>query len=236
MPTHSPLDGQLSFDLEDLIRQAELDAAGPWRGAPLHFTTDYYSPEQLQAAFDRFVQEHGRLGCLDKSHMWHPALCDPPMSFGSHVLHLYNASLPSPAPRTLEDDEYRYRRDFPAQAICPPCRWHSIHAVDQAAIEAWHDHAMPGWRDLPTFPAKLARALSFGDKKRTAAARTWAVDNYPPVWQVPGAPILTLRPGHGTRHVPARSPFGGYDLCIGAVDEAADTQAGTPGGAPSQHN
>lgn len=34
---------------------------------------------------------------------------------------------------------------------------------------------------------------------------------------MPGAPVITER-GTGTRHVPCRSPWGGYDLAHTAVD------------------
>lgn len=69
-------------------------------------------------------------------------------------------------------------------------------------MEAWHDHAMPGWRDLPVVPADVKNA------KRGA----WVQTDYPTDWQVEGAPILTRRGEWGRRHVPLRSPFGGYDI------------------------
>lgn len=68
-------------------------------------------------------------------------------------------------------------------------------------MEAWHDHAMPGWRDLPVRPSGL----------KAAALEAW-LDAYPSGWKRPGAPIRTVRDPHGTRHVPGRSPWGGYDL------------------------
>lgn len=33
-------------------------------------------------------------------------------------------------------------------------------------------------------------------------------------WQRPGVPVRTHRQSHGTRHVPGRSPLGGYDLAV----------------------
>ena len=44
-------DAQLAFDIEGILRQAAVEAAPPWAGAPLHFTTAYYSPAELGAAF-----------------------------------------------------------------------------------------------------------------------------------------------------------------------------------------
>lgn len=53
---------QLGFDIESLIDEATLETAGPWKGAPLDYTTDYY-PEQ----FDVFMAgyEAGRASGLD---------------------------------------------------------------------------------------------------------------------------------------------------------------------------
>ena len=40
------------FDLAEFEREAV--AATVWDGAPLSYTTDYYSPAALDAAFDRY--------------------------------------------------------------------------------------------------------------------------------------------------------------------------------------
>lgn len=42
---------QLAFDIEGMLHAAQVEAAPPWTGAPLHFTVDYYSPDELDAAF-----------------------------------------------------------------------------------------------------------------------------------------------------------------------------------------
>ena len=59
------------FDLADFEREAV--AATPWRGAPLAYTTDYYDPADLVAAFERYQAECGHFACIPLSHMWHPA-------------------------------------------------------------------------------------------------------------------------------------------------------------------
>lgn len=74
---------------------------------------------------------------------------------------------------------------------------------------------MPGWRDLPVLPSKLSATLSTPSKQSTARGAAWIEENYPPAWQIPGAPVRTLRQPMGTRHVAGRSPLGGYDLCAG---------------------
>ncbi|MBD2758834.1 hypothetical protein IEE94_04855 [Yimella sp. cx-573] len=60
MVEHVP--GQLAIDIDDLIRQAELKNAGQWHGAPLGYTTDYYTPGEHQAAMDRWILEHTNFG------------------------------------------------------------------------------------------------------------------------------------------------------------------------------
>lgn len=50
------------------------------------------------------------------------------------------------------------------------------------------------------------------------AARKWIEEHYPKSMQVVGAPVITERSSLGTRHVPGRSPWGGYDISHPAVD------------------
>ena len=99
-----------------------------------------------------------------------------------------------------------------SQMICAACSWHFI-GEESAATEAWHDHAFPGWRDLPILPDKLRGQM--GTRKMTPKLEEWFEAHYPTEFRVPGAPILTTRGKYGTRHVPNYSPFGGYDLSAG---------------------
>ena len=67
---------------------------------------------------------------------------------------------------------------------------------------------MPGWRELPVLPTFKGRY----ERKQKTAALAWLAEHYPTGWQFDGAPVITQRSPHGTRHVPGRSPFGGYDF------------------------
>jgi hypothetical protein len=96
-----------------------------------------------------------------------------------------------------------------------PCEWNGITDSENEAVEMWHDHALPGWRELPIVSPRL-RMMDKDDLSK--AAKTWIVEHYPKSMQVPGAPIITERRPYGTRHVPGRSPWGGYDLSHTAVD------------------
>ena len=199
-------------ELFDLVELARVEAiAIPWSGAPLTYTTDYYPPSELLAAFDRWVLEHGNFGCLAKSHMWHTSLTfiAPPIENG-HAMVLLSAT-----GCCDEENHDHHGVEIPDelmyQSICEPCGWHSIHDDENAAVEAWHDHALPGWRTLPVLPAKFARAET---RQQKAAALVWIEANYPAEWLIPGAPVRTQREPYGTRHVSGRSPLGGYDLGI----------------------
>jgi len=191
------------FDLADLARQDV--AATLWSGAPLAYTTDYYLPADLDAALDRYIAEHGNFGCFVDSGMWHRALCAKPLLIEGHQLHVFNAEL-----RRGEGDDAPVELIY--QANCPDCCWRHIDPSENAVVEAWHDHAMPGWRELPLVPRKLAAQMD--SEKKKAALLAWIDEHHPADWRFPGAPIRTSRSPHGTRHVPGRSPLGGYDLGV----------------------
>lgn len=54
--------------------------------------------------------------------------------------------------------------------------------------------------------------------RMSKATKKWIVEHYPKSMQVPGAPMITERRPFGTRHVPGRSPWGGYDISHTAID------------------
>jgi len=196
------------FDLLDFEREAV--AATPWQGAPLAYSAEYHDPADLVAAFERFKAERGDFACIPRSHMWHKSaggIEDAPAVDG-HDLHLFHAD-----GWCREADHDHSAAPLPGegmhQAVCGRCQWHHIAPSWQTVVEALHDHALPGWRALPVVPAKLCR---FDSTQATAALTRWTSEHYPESWQRPGAPIITPRGEHGRRHVPGRSPFGGFDL------------------------
>lgn len=216
------------FDLDELLRQADLDAAPPWDGAPLGYHEQYTPPEALDAAFERWQLEHGTFGCIPMSHMWHRAETNP-----LHAADALEVASPGLARTTIRHELHTFVADtrcdptwhgtrahqhrpgelpgdLMAQAICPACGWHHIHESETLTIQAWHDHALPGWRDLPIVPARVRETR--GEKKAAARLHAWVAEHYPTGWQQPGYPILTERAPHATRAVPRSSPWGGYDL------------------------
>ncbi|WP_433426219.1 DUF6349 family protein (plasmid) [Microtetraspora malaysiensis] len=88
---------------------------------------------------------------------------------------------------------------------CLGCEWEGPDRSKQTdAIEDAHDHAWPGWRDLPAVkPCKSNYA-----KWRAEVDRA-----YPPGWIDAGGPIVTVRSdSRFSRHLVGQSPGGGYDM------------------------
>ncbi len=208
---------QLAFDIEGLIHQAAIEAAPEWRGAPLHFTTAYHSPSDLDAAYEHWQFLHKRDKPRGQSRVWHRSMTVPgSTNAGEHVFDLFRADLD--CRRWLHPEPHGQCLcvgGVPCLVICEPHRWFRIAGDENTAVEGWHDHAFPGWRGLPIVPARLRDTGSAGASK---AVRRWIEENYPPAMQVAGAPIITERARYGTRHVPGRSPWGGYDLSHTAVE------------------
>jgi len=211
------VDGQLAFDIEGMIHAAQVEAAPPWTGAPLHFTVDYFSPDDLDAAWAHWKFLHqGVLGAYALSKMWHRAIAVPGgIPVGDHGFDMFTADL-----RCLAD-EHRHAEcacigDLLYQSVCEPCGWHAVGDSENGAAESWHDHAIPGWRDLPIVPISIPVVDS--NMRITRQVRAWVEEHYPEDMQFPGAPIITERRGVGHRHVPGRSPWAGYDISHTAVD------------------
>lgn len=208
---------QLAFDLEGMLHEAAVEAAPEWRGAPLQFTTAYYSPSDLDAAAAHWQFLHRLDGMRRDSRMWRRAIAVPAgVDVGQHGFDLFTVD--------LRCDPWKHPEphagcacvgDLTYMAICEPHRWHVIAKDENAAVEGWHDHSFPGWRDLPIVPARLRNSEKIGLSK---AARKWVEVHYPSSMQVVGAPVITQRNSMGTRHVPGRSPWGGYDISNTAVE------------------
>lgn len=212
---------QIAFDLDHMIHEADLAAAPAWAGpAPLHFTTDYHDPADLAAAFERWTFEHGTLGCIPKSHMWHstPTMGNANTLTEGHDLVVLSADLRCWCWPSFKGTVAQWEAqgncscvgNQVSQVICTHCRWHLIGVDENKLVEAWHDHAWPGWRKLPVVPAAVQKRND--QNKPSSKFEAWILDNYPLEWQKAGAPILTERGPIGTRHVPGRSPWGGFDL------------------------
>ena len=203
-------DSQLAFDLDELVRE-DLRANPPeWQGAPLHFTTDYFSPGELQAAFEHWQLLNGRFGSIPHSRMWHTGYgwLNGGTEYGDHRLVMFSADL-RPEPKCEGPGDLMYL------AVCEPCEWHQVSDSEIDSVEGWHNHAIPNWRELPVVPAQIRVRDGGGFTK---LGRKWIAAHYPAEMQVSGAPIITERARYATRHVAEYSPRGGYDLSSTALD------------------
>jgi hypothetical protein len=213
---------QLTFDIDQMLLDIERDALPAWEGMPMfHFTTAYYSPAEHEAMFARRKVE--ARDWTENRHPWNRAYCLdlPGATANGHTFVAYSADLRCKCLfgyRTVSEYEAagwcRCVGELLTKVVCDGCSWHHIGTESQA-VEAWHDHAFPGWRDLPMFPVKLRGQM--GSRELTAKRKAWLNANYPIEFRTPLAPILTSRQKFGHRHVPGYSPYGGFDL---AADDA----------------
>lgn len=195
------IDGQL-----DIF--AVIDAADREERAgdlPIHFTTDLtLTPGDFETAMQIYVDRHGLMGCLPNSHMWHRAIVGPYGNRGPHSAYALTADLrckhywrePCLCPGDLVDRIY-----------CADCQWWTgIYTKASTAAVEYLDHCWAGWRDLPVLaepkpekPIKIPK-------------------DYPEEWNIPGAPILIDGGPDRLAAVWGRSPLGGYDVSLPAID------------------
>jgi len=220
-----PETGQLAFDFTELEREDARGRLEEWDGAPLHFTTEFHTPADLDAAFEHWMYLNGRFGSHSRSHMWHRGFADGNgIEINEHGIDIFHAEL-SP------DRDVEGPGGELTMAVCEHCRWHKIAETENEAIEAWHDHALPGWRELPVVPAEVRIRSEKGITKQGLA---WITQHYPAHMQMPGAPIITERSAYATRHAPGVSPWAGYDLSASALrrETAPDDDGPAPVIAP----
>lgn len=202
-------DAPVQLDLLAAIEEAKLEAPAP---------TLYDSPSHGLAAraadYDGWRAAHGNFGASRRSHAWTVWITCPQTPT--------ERCQPTVLSADLRCDCDRYEDcscvgDLLYRGACRGCDWEGeARDEENAAAEDGCDHAWTGWRQLPVVP----RVPDEGKKRARWIEHVEAL--YPPGWLEDGGPIRTSRSGDGTRHVPSRTPFGGYDLA--AVD--ADDRAG----------
>ena len=71
---------QLAFDIEAMLHESAVEAAPEWSGAPLAFTTAYWTPPNLEAAHEHWQFLHKLDQSRTQSRMWHRAIaCQGPV-------------------------------------------------------------------------------------------------------------------------------------------------------------
>lgn len=202
--------GQLAFDFTELEREEAHERLDEWTGAPLRFTTGYYSPDQLDEAYEHWCFVNGRHGAFARSHMWARLFSSGAgIELNGHRIDVFQADLSPSQDGSLEGPGGPI-----SMAVCEHCQWQVIAGIDNEVVEAWHDHALPGWRDLPVVP-EVIRVRN--EKGFTKQGQAWIEAHYPAHMQIDGAPIITQRSAFATRHAPRCSPWDGYDLSATAL-------------------
>lgn len=178
------------LDLLDELRRVEREDSER-RGVPRLFGSAARGLDARTAELDRWKEVYGTFGCLRDSHAWHVPVTAPSRPTMTCQATLLSADLccdhePGARCECVGDDVWR--------GACTACQWEgAIRADEDHAVADALDHCFPGWReDAPTPVGEV------GDRHRPT-----------------GWPSVTTRSaGAGTRAVPGRSPWGGYDADI----------------------
>lgn len=122
---------------------------------------------------------------------------------------------PTVEDRWLHPGTKAMRLQYRGRCLKAGCSWMGPErSTENAAVEDGHDHAWPGWRELPV----LDEIPYWGSSPKQEAAGKARLERiltglYPTAFLTPGAPIRTRRGSWAAgRHVPGRAPWGGYDL------------------------
>lgn len=157
------------------------------------------------------------------SYAWTPAICGPK----------YDADAEGCCPVILSVDlRCRDHWRVPCSCVgdllylhaCTGCgHVDDARSSENLAAEDAMDHAWPEWRDLPVL------ATSMPDERRQQAAWTEvALEHYPAGWLERGGPVRTARSRAGSRHVPGRTPYNGYDMAEVVSEDHYISHVGRP--------
>jgi hypothetical protein len=108
----------------------------------------------------------------------------------------------------LDPTDYSTFQHMEYRAACHGCDWiGDIVPEECAATELAHDHAFPGWRNLPA----LVPARPYHPQRLRSDVLRFVGRLYPPGWIERHGPTLVVRSG---RSVPVYSPTGGFEMAI----------------------
>jgi hypothetical protein len=200
---------------EQLDLFAEIEAAAEQRAfdeAPSIYGTSVRGYFHRLTTAAAWTAAHGHFDSNRRSHAWRPACGFPGGAYAAT-----DTCRPAVLTADLRCDHHDQQCGCVGELVyrgaCLHCDWEGeVRAGENTAAEDAHDHAWPGWRDLPIVPRRPEN-----QKARPRWIET-VNDVYPTGWLASGGPIRTARQQYGTRHVPNRTGFGGYDLC-GAITQ-----------------
>lgn len=196
--------------VEQLDLFADIEAAAVQRAfdeASSIYGTDARGYFQRLAAAAMWTTAHGHFDSIHRSHAWHAA-CGSPDQPAAATATCRPAVLTADLRCSHYDEDCSCVGSLVYRGACLHCDWEGgVRADENTAAEDAHDHAWPGWRDLPIVPRR---------PENPKAQPRWVEtvqDAYPAGWLEAGGPIRTDRAPYGTRHVPNHTGFGSYDLC-----------------------
>ena len=188
----------------DTDLRAEREAS---EGVRSLFTLRCTRPVDYRAAYAQWCEDYGNFDAQRISHAWHTDfLTDDSPTDTCQALVLSAA---------LWCNHYRTEcfcvGGLVHRGVCRGCPWEGPQRghIDTAIADAL-DHSHPGWRDLPVVDPLPYNDGSKQGRRRQERWTETVAELYG--HQKPGTPIITARQDAGTRSVPERSPWGGYDI------------------------
>lgn len=192
------------FDVFEAIAVDEQQRAEALYGVPKLFASTTRGPAARRAEFDQWSERWGHFNSYHDSHAWLPATChssDPTPTCQATVLCVSLGCICDHRRACECVTAHLYR------GACTGCDWESdvFHeGADGGVLDAL-DHAHPGWREDPVVEVRRPEKRAQVEKWRAGIEAQ--IGPRPEGW-----PIITPRGGSGTRSVPGRSPWGGYDV------------------------
>ncbi|GIF74154.1 MULTISPECIES: DUF6349 family protein [Asanoa] len=218
------LPGQLSL-FDDLDAEVA-PLPGPQTAAPSLYDSPSRGLVARTAEVEAWRARYGNWSSIRRSHAWEVHITCPDTPTARCQPTVLSADL-----RCDCLDNCCCVGDLLYRGACRGCDWEGEpRNQENAAVEDACDHAWPGWRDLPVVPRVPE------DRKRHGAWVDRVATHYPTKWLTDGGPIRTRRSGLATRHVPGRTPFGGYDLAAEDPADAAASSTPHDGDPPAQRD
>ncbi|RIJ77950.1 hypothetical protein D1871_04505 [Nakamurella silvestris] len=193
----------------------------PRRGlsVPAALRNGFQTREEMAEAKQAWLRDNARFNFVARSHLWEingfETLAVPVMG---HDTAIVEVRIDCPHGPDQSDPCSCVRGDM-TKAVCFTCTWQSPVRGEVWVDRMWgltplnlvhllHDHAAPGWRELPIITPVRGDASPEVQRRWTEEV----ADLYPAEFQRTGAPVITDRRPPVNRSVPGRSPWGGYDI------------------------
>ena len=159
-----------------------------------------------EGAFSEWRQRYGGFDSARVSHGWHVALCEATGPVTRCQVTVLTVNLGC---RHTGRAGCQCVGGLSYRGACLHCPWEGPVREDQTqAVGDGLDHAHPGWRNGPT-------VQPLGHEPSPKQRRRWNEEVDKLYGDRPeGYPIITERTTPGTRAVPGRSPWGGYDVAV----------------------